>query len=111
MDGREHPSSVPETGQSYTGHSVGHWEGDTLVIDTIHFKPIPGEVGPRKHLVERYGLSEDRTHVIIDFTLEDPDYLTASVSHTYRWQHSPHITRLPHSCDLESALGYLEDDR
>jgi len=34
MDGREHPENVNPT---YFGHSVGHWEGDTLVIDTVGY--------------------------------------------------------------------------
>jgi hypothetical protein len=34
MDGREHPKDVNPT---YFGHSVGHWEGDTLVIDTVGY--------------------------------------------------------------------------
>ncbi|MES2606142.1 MAG: hypothetical protein V4603_14500 [Pseudomonadota bacterium] len=34
MDGREHPEDVNPT---YFGHSVGHWEGDTLVIDTVGY--------------------------------------------------------------------------
>lgn len=34
MDGREHPENVNPT---YFGHSVGRWEGDTLVIDTVGF--------------------------------------------------------------------------
>ena len=36
MDGRDHPPSE-ELDPSWYGHSVGHWEGDTLVIDTIGF--------------------------------------------------------------------------
>lgn len=108
LGGAEHPESIAVDDRNYTGHSTGRWQGDTLVVDTIHFKPIPGEVGPRKQLVERYRLSDDKTHVVIDFTVEDPDYLTAPVSHTYLWQHSPHIVRLPFSCDLESAQRYLE---
>jgi len=36
MDGREHPD--PEVlNPTYFGHSVGHWEGDTLVIDTVGY--------------------------------------------------------------------------
>lgn len=108
LDGRAHPDFVPLEERSYTGHSIGWWEGDTLVIDTTHFKPMPGEVGPRKHLVERYRLSDDKTEVIIDFTVEDPDYLTRPVSHTYRWQHSPQIVRLPYSCDPETTAWYLD---
>lgn len=34
MDGREHPENLNPT---YFGHSVGHWEGDTLVIDTVGY--------------------------------------------------------------------------
>lgn len=36
MDGREHPG-VEELNPTYFGHSVGHWEGDTLVIDTVGY--------------------------------------------------------------------------
>jgi hypothetical protein len=34
MDGRAHPKDLDP---SYFGHSVGHWEGDTLVVDTVGF--------------------------------------------------------------------------
>ena len=34
MDGRPHPKDLEP---SYYGHSVGHWEGDTLVVDTVGF--------------------------------------------------------------------------
>ncbi len=34
MDGREHPDDLEAT---WYGHSVGHWEGDTLVIETVGF--------------------------------------------------------------------------
>ena len=114
LDGRAHPEEIPNAERSYTGHSVGYWQDDTLVIDTAHFKEQSNghggyPSGSQKHLVERYRLSEDKTHIIIEFTLDDPEYLTAAVSHTFQWQHSPHITRLPHSCDPESALGYIAD--
>jgi len=56
MDGRSHPADVEHTSN---GHSIGHWEGDTLVIDTIGFLgfagvPGGGRRGPNTHLVERY---------------------------------------------------------
>ena len=37
MDGRPHPSSDAIKGESWLGHSVGHWEGDTLVVDVVGF--------------------------------------------------------------------------
>ena len=112
LDGRKHPESVPVEEMSYMGHSIGHWEADTLVVDTRYFRPrlrgnTPYPSGTQKHLIERYRLSDDSTSIIIDWTLEDPDYLTAAVSHTFEWQHSPHIERQPFSCDLDAAAEYL----
>ena len=37
MDGREHPDDLEPT---WYGHSVGHWEGDTLVIETVGFNDL-----------------------------------------------------------------------
>jgi hypothetical protein len=37
MDGREHPADLEPT---WYGHSVGHWEGDTLVIETVGFNDL-----------------------------------------------------------------------
>ena len=112
MDGRAHPESVPVEDMDFMGHSTGHWEGDTLVVDTRYFRPRAGGNSPypsgtRKHLIERYRLSEDSTGILIDWTLEDPEYLTAAVSHTFEWQHSPHIRRQPFSCDPDAAAEYL----
>ena len=115
LDGREHPASIPDDEKRWTGYSTGRWDGETLVIDTRHFRDHPNgngaaPSGSGKRLVERYTLSDDRTRIVIDFTLEDPEYLASSVSHTYEWQHSPRITRLPHSCDPESAMDFLAED-
>lgn len=114
MDGRDHPMQMQEAERSYTGHSIGHWQGDTLVIDTIHFKRQSNghagyPSGPQKHLIERFRLNDDQTQIDIEIEVEDPEYLTGTLSHSFQWQHSPHITRLPHSCDPESALGYIVD--
>ena len=115
LDGRSHPDDIPNEQRSYTGHSVGHWEGETLVIDTTYFPEQDNghavyPSGQQKHLVERFTLNDDKTHIVIDFTVEDSEYLSAPISHTFNWQHSPHVVRLPHSCDIESALGYVTED-
>ena len=112
LDGRAHPDNVPVEEMSFMGHSVGHWEGDTLVVDSRHFRPHPSGNRPypsstRKRLIERYRLSDNNTGIVIDWTLEDPEYLTAAVNHTFEWQHSPHIERQPFSCDADSAAEYL----
>jgi Carboxypeptidase regulatory-like domain len=55
MDGRGHPKDADPT---WMGHSIGHWEGDTLVVDTAGFNdkgwtPMPYPHTERLHLIER----------------------------------------------------------
>ncbi len=58
-----HPADVQP---SLHGHSIGRWEGETLVIDTIAFEPNPSGIAlnvpssARKHTVERLTLTADR---------------------------------------------------
>ena len=40
--------------------------------------------GPRKHMVERFTLTEDRTRLRYEVTVEDPDFLTAPATMTPR---------------------------
>ena len=76
-DGRSHPPDVDPT---FNGHSIGHWEGDTLVIDTVglgHRLPLGFnrlQHGPQLHVVERiHLLSPDKMED--QMTLTDPDVL------------------------------------
>lgn len=76
-DGRGHPEHLDPT---FNGHSIGHWEGDTLVIDTVglgHRTPLGYHElmhGPRLHVIERIHLiSENKLED--DMTLIDPDVL------------------------------------
>ena len=53
MDGRSH--LAPHIRQ-WMGHSIGHWDGDTLVVDTTNFSAGTSFYGASEnlHLVERY---------------------------------------------------------
>ena len=74
LDGRGHPK---DPNPSWMGHSIGHWEGDTLVIDTVGFndKTWLDNLGHRHtemlHVVERLR-RPDLGHLEIEFTIEDP---------------------------------------
>src|SRR6187549_646630 len=78
MDGREHPKDLDP---SYYGHSVGHWEGDTLVIDTVGFNER-GWIDQRGlptteqlHLIER--ISRPSTNILrYEITIDDPGAYT-----------------------------------
>ena len=101
----DHPVDVTP---SLMGHSIGRWEGDTLVIDTVGFTPhrfgvLTFPSGPNKHLVERLTLTEDRLRLEYALTLEDPDVLAAPFSFTAIWNHRPDLEFSGVACDAEVA--------
>ena len=78
MDRREHS---PDLTPSFMGDSIGKWEGDTLVVDTVGFNDktwLDGDGHPHSdalHLVERIRrVSHDA--MTIDFTIDDPKAYT-----------------------------------
>ena len=117
MDGRPHPKENMRTNQ---GHSIGRWEGDVLVVDTTLFadhllgnyvgsRTVGTEVpsGPRKHVVERYQLSDDRTRLLISAVVEDPDYLAEPLNVSTTWDYTPQQRLLRFACDREQSRRYL----
>src|SRR4029077_4938183 len=70
LDGRAH---VSDKVRQWTGDSRGHWEGDTLVVDTTGFSPRANAYGSSSglHLVERFTRVADDT-LQYDATLSDP---------------------------------------
>lgn len=66
---------------SYMGHSVGHWEGDTLVVDVIGFNDKTWLAGTGTfhtdalHITERY-TRVDKDQINYDVIMEDPNVLT-----------------------------------
>jgi hypothetical protein len=68
-DGRPH---IPKNIRQWLGDSVGHWEGNTLVVDTTNFtdlSPFPG--AQNLHVVERFTRVDAET-ILYKFTVEDP---------------------------------------
>ena len=68
LDGRPH-TTIPQ----WVGDSRGHWEGDTLVVETTHFLRETAFRGSSAnlHLVERF-TRVDADTLIYEFTVEDP---------------------------------------
>jgi hypothetical protein len=79
MDGRPH---VPPSIRAYGGDPRGHWEGDTLVVDTTNFtgkyKDYPREgFTPGLHLIERFTRTDANT-LSYEATVDDPTAFTKS---------------------------------
>lgn len=79
MNETEHPDDWPT---SMTGHSIGRWDGDTLVVDTVGFAPgilargVPHS--DRLHVVERFSLDSATSELTREFVAEDPLYFVDS---------------------------------
>ena len=91
MDGRPHPKDLEP---SYYGHSIGRWEGDTLVVDTVGFNEkfwMDRTGAPHTlqlHFVERFTRTDHDT-LKYEVTVDDPGAYTATWSpdpFTMRWQ-------------------------
>ena len=78
MDGREHPKNLTP---SYFGHSVGHWDGDTLVVDSVGYNDVSWQnrdglpTTDKLHLIERFTRTDMNT---LDYkvTIDDPGAYT-----------------------------------
>jgi len=76
-DGRTHPADLRPT---YLGHSIGRWDGDTLVVDTVGFNEKQWIVGTyptteRLHMTERIQRPDVRT-LSYEATIDDPGAYT-----------------------------------
>jgi len=89
-DGRKHPSDDVIT-PTFQGDSIGHWEGDTLVVDTIAFVPhtmiAPG-IGhsDQMHIVERIRKLNPQ-EIEIRQTITDPKVLAKPWTVVHKYKH------------------------
>jgi len=76
MNMKEHPAKITPT---RAGHSIGRWEKDVLVVDTIGFLPgvleAPTRHSDKLHVVERFSLDPQTNRLTRSYTAEDPVYL------------------------------------
>ena len=80
LDGRPH---LPQTMRQYLGDSRGHWEGDTLVVETTNYHPganmntyyCCGPAAKNLRVVERFTRADENT-IHYEFTVEDPTVFT-----------------------------------
>ena len=99
LDGRPHPRDVQP---SWLGHSIGRWDGDTLVIDTIGlndrvWQDLQGHPQTEKaHIIERYR-RPDLGHLQIEITIDDPG------AYTRPWK----VRRLLDLAPGEEILEYI----
>jgi hypothetical protein len=107
MDGRDHPDAdYPHTP---TGHSVGHWEGDILVVDTTHLhKATIYDNGLNHseniHVIERFKVSDDGNFLHMTHEFDDPEVLHNRAARYVVYAREPgHVH--PYNCDPSYAVN------
>jgi hypothetical protein len=95
LDQREHPTSVAP---SIAGHSIGRWEDDVLVVDTVGFAPgilnADGRLphSTNLHVVERFTFDPAKLALKRDYVAEDPTYFTGE----FKGSDTVYISDLPY---------------
>ena len=106
--GARHPDDVDP---SWNGHSVAHWEGPVLVVDTIgfndedaydfNFNPLVRRT-ENLHLTERWALEKGGKVMTDTMTLDDPKVFTKPVTVTYRYARRPKAEALmEYVCEVD----------
>ncbi|MFC3097820.1 hypothetical protein [Alteraurantiacibacter palmitatis] len=112
MDGRAVPENVP---LSKVGYSVGHWEGEDLVIETSRIAASTITNNGLDHtdgivMVERYRKSEDGTRLHATQWFRDRAVLETDGARYLTWTARPGQYVYPYECDPSFALEYAQVD-
>jgi hypothetical protein len=105
MSMAEHPASLEP---SRSGHSIGRWENDVLVVDTVGF--APGVLSPpvmhtdRLHVVERFSVDPAGPTLLRSYAAEDPVYFAS----TYSGGDTLGPADVPYSPDECSELTFVD---
>lgn len=104
LDGRRHADKMEP---SFMGDSVGHWEGDTIVVDTTNLKGPPWtwldtaghQHSDELHVIERFRPGSNGK-VDYEFTVDDPKMYSKP------WVHSRPLTPLKATPGLPDLIEY-----
>ena len=69
----------------WNGHSIGHWDGDALLVDTIGFNGRNNRVSEKMHITEKLYLEPDG-HLVDEMTLNDPETYVEPYHVRYRYK-------------------------
>jgi hypothetical protein len=100
MDGRSHPAHLSP---SYYGHSIGWWEGDTLVVDTIGFNEgfwLDRRGSPHTealHTVERF-TRKDSANLQYEILIDDPGAYTKPWKSSFALRHDGNVELFEYVC-------------
>ncbi len=114
-DGRDHMPREERWSLAW-GDSIGHWEGDTLIVDTISVQPQSGislhgpMLGASAHFTERIR-KVDRDHLVNVMSIVDPASLTRPWTLSLPYARSSSIDRLIHGDCMQNDRNPVVDGK
>jgi hypothetical protein len=114
MDGRPHPKEAYDL-PTWMGHSVGRWEGDTLVVDTVGFNEghwistLGGVRTSQHHLIERFTRTNYNT-LRYEATIDDPGAYTRPFTVAWELNWSPGVELAEVVCTENNTYPGLYPD-
>jgi len=99
---QRHPAKLVS---SYMGHAIGHWEGNTLVVDTVGYNGLGWldergtPLSDQLHVVERISKSADGSELQFEVTITDPKYFTKPFMVRRRWAWASGVRLLDYDCN------------
>ena len=103
-DGRKHPDP-DDLDATFYGDSIGHWDGGTLVVDTIGVKTVTQlgmgmQHSDHMHIIERMHLAKDDPNTLVDdMTVEDPVALEKPWHTSFTYHRSRDMNLLEFICE------------
>jgi hypothetical protein len=103
-DGRGHPEGYPVT---WMGHSIGKWDGDTFVADTVYINPVSWAdnfghpMSDQMHITERFHRVKHDT-LEIETTFDDPK------AYTKPWKQKIIFELMPQSYEIMEYITCQE---
>ena len=114
MDGREHPKTEDPT---WFGHSIGKFEGDTLVIDTVGFNgktrldTLGHPHSDRMHVIQKFTFAGPK-HIAYEVTVDDPVmYSKPWKNNRTFWRMEPGEELIEYSCEennVDFTKGHIK---
>ena len=110
MNQTSHPPDIPHT---KVGHSIGRWEGSTLVVDTTQIAESTITNNGLNHsdkvrFIERFWLTNDGKTLNALQEFEDPEVLENRGARFMAWEKAADQHVLPYECDPTFATEYLK---
>jgi hypothetical protein len=102
----EHPADITP---SVAGHSIGRWENDVLIVDTVGFAPGVLSADTRTmhsgglHVIERFTLDRERNELRREYVAEDPTYFAGQ----FRGADVAYPADLPYETPSCNDLSYV----